>query len=71
MFVCCFQISVDRGMPWDEAYKKAETLTREHEGFYLSHKVLSISLLFCTFIHRTIRLRAACACWKLIRLIIL
>ena len=27
-------------MPWDEACRKAETLTREHEGFYLSHKVL-------------------------------
>uniref|UniRef100_A0A4W4HHX8 Protein strawberry notch homolog 2 n=1 Tax=Electrophorus electricus TaxID=8005 RepID=A0A4W4HHX8_ELEEL len=36
---CCFQISVDRGMPWDEALSKAETLTAEHEGFYLSHKL--------------------------------
>uniref|UniRef100_A0AAR2KBN3 Protein strawberry notch homolog 2 n=1 Tax=Pygocentrus nattereri TaxID=42514 RepID=A0AAR2KBN3_PYGNA len=31
-------ISVDRGMPWGEACRKAEMLTREHEGFYLSHK---------------------------------
>lgn len=33
------QISVDRGMPWEEAFNKATTLTGEDEGFYLSHKV--------------------------------
>uniref|UniRef100_A0A4W4HJI6 Protein strawberry notch homolog 2 n=1 Tax=Electrophorus electricus TaxID=8005 RepID=A0A4W4HJI6_ELEEL len=38
--VTLYKISVDRGMPWDEALSKAETLTAEHEGFYLSHKVL-------------------------------
>ncbi|KAG9278681.1 hypothetical protein AMEX_G6582 [Astyanax mexicanus] len=37
--VTLYKISVDRGMPWDEACKKAETLTKEHEGFYLSHKL--------------------------------
>ncbi|XP_072524668.1 protein strawberry notch homolog 2a isoform X2 [Salminus brasiliensis] len=37
--VILYKISVDRGMPWDEACRKAETLTKEHEGFYLSHKL--------------------------------
>uniref|UniRef100_A0A3B4D9V1 Protein strawberry notch homolog 2 n=1 Tax=Pygocentrus nattereri TaxID=42514 RepID=A0A3B4D9V1_PYGNA len=39
--VILYKISVDRGMPWGEACRKAEMLTREHEGFYLSHKVLN------------------------------
>uniref|UniRef100_A0A3B4EL40 Protein strawberry notch homolog 2 n=1 Tax=Pygocentrus nattereri TaxID=42514 RepID=A0A3B4EL40_PYGNA len=37
--VILYKISVDRGMPWGEACRKAEMLTREHEGFYLSHKL--------------------------------
>ncbi|XP_060762282.1 protein strawberry notch homolog 2a isoform X2 [Neoarius graeffei] len=37
--VILYKISVDRGMPWAEACSKAETLTGEYEGFYLSHKL--------------------------------
>uniref|UniRef100_A0AAY4EKJ0 Protein strawberry notch homolog 2 n=1 Tax=Denticeps clupeoides TaxID=299321 RepID=A0AAY4EKJ0_9TELE len=39
--MCVFisQISVDRGLPWDEAHQKADTLSGDDEGFYLSHKV--------------------------------
>uniref|UniRef100_A0A8C1JNB8 Protein strawberry notch homolog 2 n=1 Tax=Cyprinus carpio TaxID=7962 RepID=A0A8C1JNB8_CYPCA len=32
-------ISVDRGMPWEEACSKAEKLTGDYEGFYLSNKL--------------------------------
>uniref|UniRef100_A0A6Q2ZG73 Protein strawberry notch homolog 2 n=1 Tax=Esox lucius TaxID=8010 RepID=A0A6Q2ZG73_ESOLU len=32
-------ISVDRGMPWKEAFEKAQNLKGLDEGFYLSHKV--------------------------------
>ncbi|MEQ2184038.1 hypothetical protein GOODEAATRI_003853, partial [Goodea atripinnis] len=32
-------ISVDRGMPWEEAYNRSLKLTGPDEGFYLSHKV--------------------------------
>lgn len=34
-----FQISVDRGLKWDEAYAKSLELTGPHDGFYLSYKV--------------------------------
>ncbi|XP_076847381.1 protein strawberry notch homolog 2a [Brachyhypopomus gauderio] len=37
--VTLYKISVDRGMHWDEALSKANTLTADHEGFYLSHKL--------------------------------
>ncbi|XP_062844128.1 protein strawberry notch homolog 2a [Trichomycterus rosablanca] len=37
--VILYKISVDRGMTWKEACIKAEKLTGEHEGFYLSHKL--------------------------------
>ncbi|XP_066512341.1 protein strawberry notch homolog 2-like isoform X2 [Hoplias malabaricus] len=37
--VILYKISVDRGMPWDEACRKAETLNMEHEGFYVSNKL--------------------------------
>ncbi|KAB5535796.1 hypothetical protein PHYPO_G00122050 [Pangasianodon hypophthalmus] len=37
--VTLYKISVDRGMPWVEACSKANTLTGEYEGFYLSHKL--------------------------------
>uniref|UniRef100_A0AAQ5XZ16 Protein strawberry notch homolog 2 n=1 Tax=Amphiprion ocellaris TaxID=80972 RepID=A0AAQ5XZ16_AMPOC len=33
------QISVDRGMPWDEAYNRSLKLSGPDEGFYLSQKV--------------------------------
>uniref|UniRef100_A0A3Q4IEY1 Protein strawberry notch homolog 2 n=1 Tax=Neolamprologus brichardi TaxID=32507 RepID=A0A3Q4IEY1_NEOBR len=33
------QISVDRGMPWDEAYNKSLNLSGHDEGFYLSMKL--------------------------------
>uniref|UniRef100_A0A8C7Q6D5 Protein strawberry notch homolog 2 n=1 Tax=Oncorhynchus mykiss TaxID=8022 RepID=A0A8C7Q6D5_ONCMY len=32
-------IDVDRGMPWEEAYEKAQNLNSPDEGFYLSYKV--------------------------------
>lgn len=35
----CLQISVDRGMPWEEAYSKSLNLSGSDEGFYLSLKV--------------------------------
>ncbi|XP_036442548.1 protein strawberry notch homolog 2 isoform X2 [Colossoma macropomum] len=37
--VILHKISVDRGMPWEEALRKAEALSETHEGFYLSHKL--------------------------------
>ncbi|XP_066503619.1 si:ch73-63e15.2 isoform X2 [Hoplias malabaricus] len=37
--VTLYKISVDRGMPWDEAMKKADMLSNPEEGFYLSHKL--------------------------------
>ncbi|KAI4899074.1 hypothetical protein NFI96_031215 [Prochilodus magdalenae] len=37
--VILYKISVDRGMPWEEALKKAESLSEPEEGFYLSHKM--------------------------------
>uniref|UniRef100_A0A671RER1 Protein strawberry notch homolog 2 n=1 Tax=Sinocyclocheilus anshuiensis TaxID=1608454 RepID=A0A671RER1_9TELE len=37
--VILYKISVDRGMPWEEACSKAEKLTGEFEGFYLSNKL--------------------------------
>lgn len=37
--VILYKISVDRGMPWVEACSKADKLTGENEGFYLSHKL--------------------------------
>uniref|UniRef100_A0AAX7UJ01 Protein strawberry notch homolog 2 n=1 Tax=Astatotilapia calliptera TaxID=8154 RepID=A0AAX7UJ01_ASTCA len=37
--VVLYKISVDRGMPWDEAYKKSLNLSGHDEGFYLSMKV--------------------------------
>lgn len=37
--LCCFQISVDRGMTWDEAYNRSLKLSGSEEGFYLSQKV--------------------------------
>lgn len=33
------QISVDRGMPWDEAYNRSLKVSGPDEGFYLSLKV--------------------------------
>ncbi|TRY55206.1 hypothetical protein DNTS_032680 [Danionella cerebrum] len=37
--VILYKISVDRGMPWSEACSKAEKLSGEHDGFYLSNKL--------------------------------
>ncbi|KAI1882638.1 hypothetical protein AGOR_G00236940 [Albula goreensis] len=37
--VVLYKISVDRGMPWDEAWGKWQTLTGSEDGFYLSHKL--------------------------------
>ncbi|XP_026769576.1 protein strawberry notch homolog 2 isoform X2 [Pangasianodon hypophthalmus] len=37
--VILYKISVDRGMPWEEALKKAHTLSNPDEGFYISHKL--------------------------------
>uniref|UniRef100_A0A672R8B9 Protein strawberry notch homolog 2 n=1 Tax=Sinocyclocheilus grahami TaxID=75366 RepID=A0A672R8B9_SINGR len=37
--VMLYKISVDRGMPWEEARSKAEKLTGEYEGFFLSNKL--------------------------------
>ncbi|KAK7163776.1 hypothetical protein R3I93_007749 [Phoxinus phoxinus] len=37
--VMLYKISVDRGMPWEEACSKAEKLSGEYEGFYLSNKL--------------------------------
>ncbi|XP_067824441.1 protein strawberry notch homolog 2-like isoform X1 [Heptranchias perlo] len=37
--VVLYKISVDRGMPWDEAYQKSLTLTGSNDGFYLSHRL--------------------------------
>lgn len=33
------QISVDRGLKWEEAYEKSLKLTGTYDGFYLSYKV--------------------------------
>ncbi|XP_022614928.1 protein strawberry notch homolog 2 isoform X2 [Seriola dumerili] len=37
--VVLYKISVDRGMPWDEAYNKSLKLSGHDEGFYLSQKL--------------------------------
>nr|XP_057928756.1 protein strawberry notch homolog 2 [Doryrhamphus excisus] len=37
--VVLYKISVDRGMPWDEAYNRFLNLTGADEGFYLSMKL--------------------------------
>uniref|UniRef100_A0A673XUF2 Protein strawberry notch homolog 2 n=1 Tax=Salmo trutta TaxID=8032 RepID=A0A673XUF2_SALTR len=37
--VVLYKISVDRGMPWEEAYEKVQNLNSPDEGFYLSHKL--------------------------------
>uniref|UniRef100_A0AAQ5XJ67 Protein strawberry notch homolog 2 n=1 Tax=Amphiprion ocellaris TaxID=80972 RepID=A0AAQ5XJ67_AMPOC len=37
--VVLYKISVDRGMPWDEAYNRSLKLSGPDEGFYLSQKV--------------------------------
>ncbi|XP_033821766.1 protein strawberry notch homolog 2 isoform X2 [Periophthalmus magnuspinnatus] len=36
--VVLYKISVDRGMPWDEAYTRSLNLSNPDEGFYLSIK---------------------------------
>ncbi|XP_029938370.1 strawberry notch homolog 2b isoform X5 [Salarias fasciatus] len=37
--VVLYKISVDRGMPWDEAYNRSLKATGPDEGFYLSQKL--------------------------------
>ncbi|XP_062306187.1 si:ch73-63e15.2 isoform X3 [Osmerus eperlanus] len=37
--VVLYKISVDRGLPWEEAFGKAQKLSSPDEGFYLSHKL--------------------------------
>ncbi|XP_054459233.1 protein strawberry notch homolog 2 isoform X2 [Anoplopoma fimbria] len=37
--VVLYKISVDRGMPWDEAYNRSLKLSSPDEGFYLSLKL--------------------------------
>ncbi|XP_062280542.1 si:ch73-63e15.2 isoform X3 [Scomber scombrus] len=37
--VVLYKISVDRGMPWDEAYNRSLKLSGPEEGFYLSIKL--------------------------------
>ncbi|XP_026160344.1 strawberry notch homolog 2b isoform X2 [Mastacembelus armatus] len=37
--VVLYKISVDRGMPWDEAYNRSLKLSGPNEGFYLSQKL--------------------------------
>ncbi|XP_029987816.1 strawberry notch homolog 2b isoform X3 [Sphaeramia orbicularis] len=37
--VVLYKISVDRGMPWDEAYNRSLKLSGRDEGFYLSQKL--------------------------------
>nr|XP_033477546.1 protein strawberry notch homolog 2 isoform X2 [Epinephelus lanceolatus] len=37
--VVLYKISVDRGMPWDEAYNRSLKLSGPEEGFYLSLKL--------------------------------
>ncbi|GAA6092568.1 protein strawberry notch homolog 2 isoform X3 [Tachysurus ichikawai] len=37
--VILHKISVDRGMPWEEALKKSHTFSNPDEGFYMSHKL--------------------------------
>ncbi|XP_061593738.1 si:ch73-63e15.2 isoform X1 [Cololabis saira] len=37
--VVLYKISVDRGMPWDEAYKRSQSLSGPEEGFYFSQKL--------------------------------
>ena len=34
-----WQITVDRGLKWEEAYTKSLEPTGPHDGFYLSYKV--------------------------------
>ncbi|XP_030396722.1 protein strawberry notch homolog 2 isoform X1 [Gopherus evgoodei] len=36
--VVFYEISVDRGLKWEEAYEKSLKLTGTYDGFYLSHK---------------------------------
>uniref|UniRef100_A0A672I2Q0 Protein strawberry notch homolog 2 n=1 Tax=Salarias fasciatus TaxID=181472 RepID=A0A672I2Q0_SALFA len=43
--VVLYKISVDRGMPWDEAYNRSLKATGPDEGFYLSQKVSAVQLL--------------------------
>ncbi|KAL4658905.1 hypothetical protein GN956_G2354 [Arapaima gigas] len=37
--VVLYKIGVDRGMPWDEAYRKSQILSGPDDGFYLSRKL--------------------------------
>ncbi|KAM4575108.1 strawberry notch homolog 2b isoform 2-T2 [Fundulus diaphanus] len=37
--VVLYRISVDRGMPWDEAYNRSLKLSGPDEGFYISYKL--------------------------------
>uniref|UniRef100_A0A8C8SJX5 Protein strawberry notch homolog 2 n=1 Tax=Pelusios castaneus TaxID=367368 RepID=A0A8C8SJX5_9SAUR len=37
--VVLYEISVDRGLKWEEAYEKSLKLTGSHDGFYLSYKM--------------------------------
>ncbi|XP_037554120.1 protein strawberry notch homolog 2 isoform X2 [Nematolebias whitei] len=37
--VVLYKITVDRGMPWEEAYSKSLKLSASDEGFYLSYKL--------------------------------
>ncbi|KAL2089612.1 hypothetical protein ACEWY4_014300 [Coilia grayii] len=37
--VVLYKITVDRGMPWEEALEKSLNLSGSDEGFYLSHKL--------------------------------
>nr|XP_015221067.1 PREDICTED: protein strawberry notch homolog 2 isoform X2 [Lepisosteus oculatus] len=37
--VILYKISVDRGMPWQEAYSKSQKLSGPDEGFYLSYRL--------------------------------
>uniref|UniRef100_A0A3B3SDJ8 Protein strawberry notch homolog 2 n=1 Tax=Paramormyrops kingsleyae TaxID=1676925 RepID=A0A3B3SDJ8_9TELE len=36
--VILYEVSVDRGLPWEEARSRAQTLRGPDDGFYLSHK---------------------------------
>ncbi|XP_031430609.1 protein strawberry notch homolog 2 isoform X2 [Clupea harengus] len=37
--VVLYKITVDRGMPWEEAFEKSQKLSGSDDGFYLSHKL--------------------------------
>ncbi|XP_023653713.1 protein strawberry notch homolog 2-like [Paramormyrops kingsleyae] len=37
--VILYEVSVDRGLPWEEARSRAQTLRGPDDGFYLSHKM--------------------------------